>query len=149
MYSHYGLLRATRGRLRKRKKSYAKHARRLASSVIRSEWTRTAQIGNAAAFKAATATDPVSDAAENPGTSGTQDGSQTISTLARQLAASASRAEERDKTLTRSELADKAKSILNNIVGDSYNYEALSVQRNAPRWIKALTKFGFIKPTCA
>ena len=29
------------------------------------------------------------------------------------------------------------------------DYEALSVQRNAPRWIKALTKFGFIKPTCA
>ena len=28
------------GRLRKRKKSYAKHARRLVSSVIRSEWTR-------------------------------------------------------------------------------------------------------------
>ena len=25
------------------------------------------------------------------------------------------------------------------------DYEALSVQRNAPRWIKALTKFGFIK----
>ncbi len=89
----------------------------------------TAQIGNAAAFKAATATDPVSDAAENPGTSGTQDGSQTISTLARQLAASASRAEERDKTLTRSELADKAKSILNNIVGDSY-YANKSINDN-------------------
>lgn len=29
------------------------------------------------------------------------------------------------------------------------NYEALSVQRNAPRWIKALTKFGFIAPTRA
>ena len=28
------------------------------------------------------------------------------------------------------------------------DYEALSVQRNAPRWIKALTKFGFI-PTAA
>lgn len=28
------------------------------------------------------------------------------------------------------------------------DYEALSVQRNAPRWIKALTKFGFI-PTVA
>ena len=27
------------------------------------------------------------------------------------------------------------------------NYEALSVQRNAPRWIKALTKFGFIAST--
>jgi len=26
----------------------------------------------------------------------------------------------------------------------STNYEALSVQRNAPRWIKALTRFGFI-----
>ena len=26
------------------------------------------------------------------------------------------------------------------------NYEALMVQRNAPRWIQALTKFGFIKP---
>ena len=24
------------------------------------------------------------------------------------------------------------------------DYEALAVQRNAPRWIKALTKFGFI-----
>lgn len=24
------------------------------------------------------------------------------------------------------------------------DYEALSVQRNAPRWIKALTRFGFI-----
>jgi transposase len=29
------------------------------------------------------------------------------------------------------------------------DYEALSVQRNAPRWIKALTKFGFIKPAPA
>lgn len=27
------------------------------------------------------------------------------------------------------------------------DYEALSVQRNAPRWIKALTKFGFIPAT--
>ena len=26
------------------------------------------------------------------------------------------------------------------------DYEAISVQRNAPRWIKALTKFGFIAP---
>jgi transposase len=26
----------------------------------------------------------------------------------------------------------------------STDYEALAVQRNAPRWIKALTKFGFI-----
>ena len=29
------------------------------------------------------------------------------------------------------------------------DYEALSVQRNAPRWIKALTKFGFIAPATA
>jgi len=81
----------------------------------------TAQTGSAAAFKAASATERVSDASENQGALGTQDGgSQTISTLARQLAASASRADERDKTLTRSELADKAKNILNQIVGDSY-----------------------------
>ena len=72
----------------------------------------TTQAGGAAAFKAASATERVSDASENQGASGTQGGTQTISTLARQLAASASRAEERDKTLTRSELADKAKSIM-------------------------------------
>ena len=29
------------------------------------------------------------------------------------------------------------------------DYEAISVQRNAPRWIKALTKFGFINPANA
>jgi transposase len=29
------------------------------------------------------------------------------------------------------------------------DYEALSVQRNAPRWIKALTKFGFLNPASA
>ena len=29
------------------------------------------------------------------------------------------------------------------------DYEALSVQRNAPRWIKPLTKFGFINPANA
>ena len=29
------------------------------------------------------------------------------------------------------------------------DYEALSVQRNAPRWIKALTQFGFIAPASA
>ena len=29
------------------------------------------------------------------------------------------------------------------------DYEALSVQRNAPRWIKALTKYGFITPAGA
>ena len=30
--------------------------------------------------------------------------------------------------------------------GCATDYEALSVQRNAPRWIKALTRFGFITP---
>ena len=81
----------------------------------------TAQTGNAAAFKTTSATERISDASENQGASGTQGGGTlTISTLASQLAASASRAEERDKTLTRSELADKAKSILNHVVGDSY-----------------------------
>jgi len=68
-----------------------------------------------------TSTAKPSDTQSNQSTSGTQGSStQTISTLAQQLAASASKAEERDKTLTRSELADKAKSILNHVVGDSY-----------------------------
>jgi hypothetical protein len=29
------------------------------------------------------------------------------------------------------------------------DYEALCVRRNAPRWIKALTRFGFIAPASA
>lgn len=45
---------------------------------------------------------------------------QSISTLAHQLSASASRAEYRDRTLSRSELADRARSILNQIEGDAY-----------------------------
>lgn len=80
-----------------------------------------AQTGGTSVLKAASATGQVSEASENQGASGSQGGGTlTISTLASQLAASASRAEERDKTLNRSELADKAKSILNHIVGDSY-----------------------------
>lgn len=45
---------------------------------------------------------------------------QTISLLARQLADSAKRAEERDKTLSFSELGAKAKSLLSQISGDNY-----------------------------
>ena len=64
--------------------------------------------------QAATGTDnPNADAAQ-------ASSQQTISNLARQLAASASRAEERDKTLTRSGLADRAKAALNQIQGDIY-----------------------------
>lgn len=33
--------------------------------------------------------------------------------------------------------------------GSGIDYEAVRVQRNAPRWIKALTKFGFITPASA
>lgn len=81
----------------------------------------TAKTGKAVTFKAVSVTERVSDASENQGVSGSQGGGAlAISTLAQQLAASASRAEERDKTLTRSELADKAKSIMNQIAGDSY-----------------------------
>jgi hypothetical protein len=75
----------------------------------------------APAFRAASVVERTTDASENPSITPAQTGSTlTISTLARQLADSAKRAEERDNTLSRSELADKAKSILNHIVGDSY-----------------------------
>ena len=80
-----------------------------------------AQTGGTSGLKAASATGQVSEASENQGASGSQGGGTlTISTLAQQLAASASRAEERDKTLTRSELADKAKTALSQIQGDTY-----------------------------
>ena len=73
------------------------------------------------ASKLTSTIDQSSGIRSNQSTSGTQGSStQTISTLARQLAASASRAEERDKTLTRSELGNKARSLLNQISGDSY-----------------------------
>jgi hypothetical protein len=81
----------------------------------------TPQTGVTVAPKVTSTVEQTADTPSNQGTSDTQDsGTLTISTRASQLAASASRAEERDKTFTRSELADKAKSILNHIVGDSY-----------------------------
>lgn len=46
--------------------------------------------------------------------------SLTLSPLARQLAASAGRADDRDQSLTRSELAQEAKRILDDVIGDSY-----------------------------
>ena len=52
--------------------------------------------------------------------SGGESSTQSISTLARQLANSATRAEERDRTLSRNELAAKATDIIDHIVGDSY-----------------------------
>lgn len=81
----------------------------------------TTQTSSATAYKVASTAEQVSNATGNQGTSGTQPRStQTISTLARQLADSASRAAERDQTLSRSELADKAKSMLSQITGDAY-----------------------------
>ena len=79
--------------------------------------TLFAQTGGTIASQVTSAVKQTSDTSPNQGASS---GTQTISTLARQLAASASRAEARDRTLSRSELADKAKNILNQIVGDAY-----------------------------
>lgn len=81
----------------------------------------TPQTGDAAAFKAASTAERPSDSPETKNATSTQTGStQTISILSRQLADSAARAEKRDSTLSRSELADKAKSVLDKIIGDSY-----------------------------
>jgi hypothetical protein len=60
-------------------------------------------------------------------------GTLTISTLASQLAASASRADDRDKTLTRSELASKAKNTLNQIVGDLYYFNKIAHDSEVPK----------------
>ncbi len=94
----------------------------------------TAQTGNAVAFKAASATELVSDASKNQGASGTQGGGTlTISTLASQLADSASRAEARDKMLSRSELADKANSLLDQILGDAYQANKAKYNNEVPK----------------
>jgi hypothetical protein len=64
----------------------------------------------------------ISDSLKNNNASNNQLGNTlTISTLSSQLAASAKRADERDKSLTRTELADKAKNILNTIIGNEYD----------------------------
>ncbi|MGO5000493.1 hypothetical protein [Oceanisphaera sp. W20_SRM_FM3] len=94
----------------------------------------TAQTGNAVAFKAASATEPVSDASKNQGASGTQGGGTlTISTLASQLADSASRAEARDTTLSRSELAGKANSLIDQIIGDAYQANKAKHNNEVPK----------------
>ena len=58
---------------------------------------------------------------EDEGSSNSDSNTLTISTLSSQLAASAKRADERDKSLTRTELADKAEHILNTIIGNGYD----------------------------
>ncbi|MDP4027686.1 MAG: hypothetical protein Q8P42_01765 [Gallionella sp.] len=81
----------------------------------------TPQTGDAAAFKAASTAERTSDSPEAKSTTITQaDSTPTISIMARQLADSAARAEKRDSTLSRSQLADKAKTLLGQIQGDSY-----------------------------
>ena len=71
---------------------------------------------------------------ENLNADATQTSSkQTISNLARQLAASASRAEARDKTLNRSELADKANSLLDQILGDAYQANKAKYNNEVPK----------------
>ena len=92
-----------------------------------------AQTGGTSSLKAASATGQVSDTSKNQGASGTQGGGTlTISTLASQLADSASRAEARDKMLSRSELADKANSLLDQILGDAYQANKAKYNNEVP-----------------
>jgi len=93
----------------------------------------TTQSGGATAFKATSKAERTSGAPENQSATNIQGSTQTISTLARQLADSASRAEVRDKTLSRSELADKAKSLLSKISGDSYQANKKTHDSEVPK----------------
>ena len=93
----------------------------------------SSQTSGAMAYKATSMTGRASGASENQGESRTESSStQTISTLARQLADSASRAAERDKALTRSELGNKAKNLLSQISGDSYQANKKKHDREIP-----------------
>src|ERR1035437_8197260 len=94
----------------------------------------TTQTDGAVAFKVASAVDLVSAPPKNQSSAGVQVSStQTISTLARQLADSANRAEARDKTVSRSELADKAKSALDQILGDAYQANKAKYNSEVPK----------------
>lgn len=80
-----------------------------------------AKTGGMAIIKADSAVEQASSASENQSSDSIKfRNTQTVSNLGLQLADSASRAEAREKTLTRSELGEKAKNILNQIVGDAY-----------------------------
>jgi hypothetical protein len=93
----------------------------------------TSQTGDAAAFKAASKTERTSDTLETKSNTSTQAGSTpTISTLARQLSGSAARAEERDSALSRSQLADKAKVALDQILGDTYSANKVKHDSEVP-----------------
>lgn len=73
------------------------------------------------ASRLASATGSLASSVEGQGSADHRDGdSLTLSPLARQLAASATHADNRDKALTRSELADVARRILDDVIGDSY-----------------------------
>jgi hypothetical protein len=90
------------------------------------------QASDMALAKVASETAQVSKTSKSHGAPNIKDGdSVKLSTLAQQLAASAIRAEERDKNHSRSELASKAKSIVNQIVGDLY-YVNKTLHDNEP-----------------
>lgn len=91
------------------------------------------QTGSAETPKATSANIKISDAIDNTSASSTRGDSQTISTLAQQLAVSANLAEKRDKTLTRSQLADKAKIALSQIQGDAYFANKTRFDREVPK----------------
>lgn len=93
----------------------------------------TPQTGDAAAFKAASTAERTPNSSETKNATSSQTGStQTISTLARQLSDSAARMDEQVRTLSRSELADKAKNMLSKLLGDSYQVDKKTHDSEAP-----------------
>lgn len=92
------------------------------STDLRSSMMMATQTSSVVSPKAALAIKRISDNEKDQSSTSSQ-GSDTVtvSTLAQQLSASASRIEARDKALTHSELADEAKKILSVIVGDAYD----------------------------
>jgi len=82
--------------------------------------------------KATSAVESDSALVEYAKASGSESNTQSISTLGRQLADSAARAEERDQTLSYKELAVKAKSLLGQIEGDDYFRNKAKHDNEAP-----------------
>lgn len=87
-----------------------------------------------AAIKNTTSTGAATEKTSNQNTIGTLNRSSvTISSLANQLAASADRAEKRDKTLSRSELAEEAQTRLSQLQGDIYTANKTQYDDETPR----------------
>lgn len=89
--------------------------------------------GASAPSKASEAKSEKAEKSENKGSASKKGDTPTLSNLARQLSASMTRAELRDKTLSRKELAEKADRLMSQIAGDGYHAKKSQHDSEVPK----------------